>query len=134
MATTSVQVDPKDVATVLDLEPRIREMFDAVKGAMLAVKRLTAANYAGAEYLGDALRDMLYDHHIQGREADSSVQDALIDFRVGGGDQAAYDYHNLVVKHGMKIGSAMKELLDVDSSDVERVEAFSRYAKSQARP
>jgi hypothetical protein len=135
MATNiQTQVDLVDVKTVLQLEPRIRELFDAVKAALPAVKRLSDTNYAGAPYLADTLNNMLYDHCIEGHEADSAVLDAIKGFRIGGGDKAAYDYHDLVVEHGMDVGSAMAELLDRDSDDVERVDAFSRYARAQARP
>ena len=128
------EADPDDVKTVLELEARIGEVFGDVAAALPALTRLTDANYAGADFLRDVLNGMLYDHHIQGREVDSSVLAAMVSFRVGAGDQAAYDNHDLVVMHGMDVGSAIAELLNRDRDDVDRVDAFIRYTKVQARP
>lgn len=132
MEQTVVQVDLADVKTVLQLEPKLLALIEAIKAAEPALDRLKAAKYAGAEEVREHLSDMIYNLKRSRRDGGVGCGAAisLERFRLASGDQGALDYLKLVLQDGFDIGSAMAELLDRDCDDLARVDGFREYART----
>lgn len=130
---TLAKVAPKDVAEIEALEPVVRAFVEAIHEAQPAFKRLGAARYPGAERVNNGLQDLI-------GEGDSSpsiewLMECFELYRMGAGDQAAYDYYHYVVKDGLTIAEAAAELIDCygDERALARIDGLRRYA-AQVRP
>lgn len=118
MSTTSVQVDPKDVALVEALEPQVRSLIEDIRAAKPALMRLWEAAYPGAG-VHHTLRDAEPDLRL--------VLEDLEDFRIAAGDQAALDYQVFCVR-GDRLNVDDDELAWELGPGVERIDALKRYA------
>lgn len=131
--SVSTLVDPADVATVEALEPQVKALIAAARAALPAILRLDEAGYPGAGMLP-------YNLNVGEAAAPSDgdlvvIAEVLENLRVGAGDEAAYNYHRLVVQGGMTLRAACDELMEHCSDpnhDLDRVEALRHYAASHA--
>ncbi|MFI5283547.1 MAG: hypothetical protein ACHQ0J_10545 [Candidatus Dormibacterales bacterium] len=138
MANATVQkVDLADVEQVLKLEAPLRYLLEMIDRAWPAIDRLMAARYPGC----DDRTSLKYDLECMARNLlvgperrpTCGALHSLERLRVGEGDQAAIDYLEFVIQKRMELNQAVCEIIDRDD-DVDRVEAFIRYAKTQVRP
>jgi hypothetical protein len=133
MPATSVQIDPSDVAIVESLGPRLKALIGAAEAAMPSLLRLTEANYPGADALVWQMNDGLAVHPASDGSV-TAIQRALASMTAGAGDQAAFDYHRLVVRMGMTLRDACHQLMeccDLPEHDLNRVAALRCYAASR---
>lgn len=121
-----------DVATVLAIEEPAKALLKAIKAAQPATKRLSDADYPGADWISENLDDdpngpLATPHRLAG---------ALKMFRESAGDLGAFDYRFYVEDVGLNLEEAAKEILDTNHDDdrnMQRVEAMRQYAATVAR-
>jgi len=136
MPSTSVQVDPRDVAAIEALEPMALALMNAAEAAFPALLRLVEAEYPGATALLDSLGGGLAAKKIaKGDGADlSTLVEDLDEFRVAHGDRAALDYYRMCVKDGTSLPAACAELFDRYGAEkaLVHVDALRHFAVAQA--
>jgi hypothetical protein len=134
MATTAVQIDPKDIATVEALEPQVQTLMETIENARPAIGRLGAAGYAGAVGVLSELANILGEGLSVGELC--NVLRALEEFRHARGDQAALDYFQLCENGNLTVADAARSILgagdeaDTSTRQLDRIEALRRYAAS----
>jgi hypothetical protein len=129
MPSTSVQIDPRDVATVLALEHTLSDFVAAIRKAEPALERLKEAAYPGASRIHDDFLDMLGEGHSD--SAPKNVRESLDLFRVAAGDRAAYDYQDFMKGGELSMDEAAAEMIDcygATEEALERIAALKSYA------
>jgi hypothetical protein len=126
-------VDLADVKTVLELEPKLRQLLKDVKAIEPALERLDQSEYPGAGYLREELHELAENLSLgPERRLTCGALVALEEFRIGGGDQAALDYFEFIVEDRLTIVQAVAAIVDRSEDNAERVEAFLRYVRTRS--